>query len=179
MQAKTFIDLLGGPTAFRAVAARGRQKYAKSKIVKAAGRKPSPRLARQPRARTPEAAAALTLAPHERWVVAYRSVESLSKRLGVDPTAFLAEVIDVAPRTALRRKEEGYLDPDESDRILRVARVAVRAEEVLGSERNAADWLRTENPALGGYAPLSLLASDAGTELVTDELGRIEYGDLV
>ena len=29
-----------------------------------------------------------------------------------------------------------------------------------------------------GFAPLGLLGTDAGAALVTDELGRIEYGDL-
>jgi len=29
-----------------------------------------------------------------------------------------------------------------------------------------------------GSGPFDLLGTDAGAELVTDELGRIEYGDL-
>jgi uncharacterized protein (DUF2384 family) len=30
---------------------------------------------------------------------------------------------------------------------------------------------------LSGTVPFALLGSDAGTQLVTDELGRIEFGD--
>ncbi len=86
-------------------------------------------------------------------------------------------MIGVAPRTSLRRQKEGYLKPDEADRLLRVGRVFEDSLRVFGSESKAAQWLRTKSAPLCEATPLSLLDSDAGTQTVTDELTRIDFGD--
>jgi putative toxin-antitoxin system antitoxin component (TIGR02293 family) len=82
------------------------------------------------------------------------------------------------PRATYSRKarQGGQLAPDTSDRLFRLARITVRAEEVFGDEATALDWLRAPNQALGGERPYDLLDTDAGAEAVEDELGRIEYG---
>ena len=79
-------------------------------------------------------------------------------------------------RTIARRKKEKKLRPDESDRLVRVARIGAIAEGVLGSEQKAAAWLRESNRALGGIAPLEILDTDIGIKQVEEILGRIEYG---
>lgn len=50
--------------------------------------------------------------------------------------------------------------------VLRAAPVATRG------------WLTRPNRSFGGVPPLELLGTDGGAELVNDELGRIEFGDL-
>ena len=87
-------------------------------------------------------------------------------------------LIDINERTAQRRKEQGALTAEESDRLARIARVTQRAVDALGDTEQARVWLRRPNRALHGVEPLELLRTDAGAELVTDELGRIEYGEL-
>ena len=80
-------------------------------------------------------------------------------------------------RTLQRKRTRGTsLSADESDRLVRLARILVRAEEALGDEEKARCWLTEENRALGGDRPLSLLDSDAGTLAVERVLGRIEHG---
>lgn len=80
-------------------------------------------------------------------------------------------------RTFDRRLEQGQpLTVTESDRLLRVTRVIVRAIEALGSSDKAATWLRTTNRALRGTTPLSLLETDMGARMVERTLGRIEHG---
>jgi putative toxin-antitoxin system antitoxin component (TIGR02293 family) len=100
----------------------------------------------------------------------------MSGKLGV-ATSELLSVIGMAERTALRRQKEGYLKPDEADRLLRVGRVFEEASRVLGSDTKAAQWLGTPSIALFQSKPLSLLDSDAGTQAVTEELTRIDFGD--
>ena len=107
----------------------------------------------------------------------YRAVERLSAFLQASPPQ-LMRVIEVNERTAQRRKEQGTLTAEESDRLARMARVAQRAVDAFGDEDQAREWLRRPNRALRGALPLELLGTDAGAELVSDELGRIEYGDL-
>jgi putative toxin-antitoxin system antitoxin component (TIGR02293 family) len=107
----------------------------------------------------------------------YRAVERLSAFLQASPPQ-LMRLIEINERTAQRRKEQGTLTAEESDRLARVARVTHRAVEAFGNEEQAREWLQRPNRALQGALPLELLGTDAGAELVTDELGRIEYGDL-
>jgi uncharacterized protein (DUF2384 family) len=40
----------------------------------------------------------------------------------------------------------------------------------------AVDWLKEPNEALGGVAPLSLLVTIEGDEVVHAELGAVEHG---
>ena len=82
-----------------------------------------------------------------------------------------------SPRTLQRKRAAGgRLSVDESDRLARVARLLVRAEEALGSSDKAIHWLRRGNRALGGERPLDALDSDAGALAVERVLGRIEHG---
>ncbi|MCU0647400.1 MAG: DUF2384 domain-containing protein [Gemmatimonadaceae bacterium] len=84
----------------------------------------------------------------------------------------------VIPRRTLDRRLELHapLTVVESDRLLRTARLIVRATEALGDAERGARWLRTPNRSLRGLAPMALLDSDAGARLVERALGRIEHG---
>ena len=107
----------------------------------------------------------------------YVAVENLGRFLVESPQR-LMRVVQINERTAQRRRERGSLSAEESDRIARIARVSQRAIDSLGDENRAREWLKRPNRVLQDAAPLDLLSTDAGSELVTDELGRIEYGDL-
>ena len=91
--------------------------------------------------------------------------EELSEALGL-PTL----------RTLRRRKKPNKLEPGESDRLVRMARIIARAIDVLGSKEKAGTWLDRPNRALGGIKPLALLDTDIGVSQVEDVLGRMEYG---
>ena len=66
----------------------------------------------------------------------------------------------------------------ESDRLKQIARVTQRADQVFESAEQSRAWLNKASPALRGAAPLDLLVTDESDELVTEELVRIDYGDL-
>ena len=68
------------------------------------------------------------------------------------------------------------MSPSEQDRLYRTEKVLARTLAVLEDAPSARAWLVQENRSLGGEAPLSLLDTEAGYELVLDTLGRIEYG---
>jgi putative toxin-antitoxin system antitoxin component (TIGR02293 family) len=85
--------------------------------------------------------------------------------------------LKIPKRTAARRKAKGQrLREVESERLLRLARVAASATEVLGSREKAVGWLTDPNRALGGERPIELLDTDVGFQNVMDVLLRIEYG---
>jgi putative toxin-antitoxin system antitoxin component (TIGR02293 family) len=115
------------------------------------------------------------------WVMVIRrglpsaALESLTGNLGL-PQAELAAVLGIPERTLARRKKEGALSPEESAKLVRLARVARRAAEVFEDRDAAVRWLRQPNRALGGEVPLGLLDTEIGAESVADLLGRIEHG---
>lgn len=83
----------------------------------------------------------------------------------------------VLPRKTLAHRERiGTLTADQSDRLLRVARVLAVVEEVLGNQETAHAWLRRANAALHGEAPLNLLDTEEGAREVEVLLGRIAHG---
>ncbi len=90
--------------------------------------------------------------------------------------AELASAVGIPERTLARRKREGKLNSEESSRLIRLARVVARGEEVFEDLDATMDWLKSANASLGGITPLSLLDTDIGAEGVMDTLGRIEHG---
>ncbi len=105
----------------------------------------------------------------------YASLESVIDRLGLDREEASA-ALNLPQRTIARRKKEQRLQADESDRLLRLARISAVAAATLGSEEAAAQWLRRPNRALGNRVPLDLIDSDLGTRQIEEILGRIEHG---
>ncbi len=83
----------------------------------------------------------------------------------------------VLPRKTLaNRKKLGALTADQSDRLLRVARVIAVAEDVFGNEAKAYAWLRRSTTALDGENPLDLLDTEEGARAVEALLTRIAHG---
>lgn len=103
------------------------------------------------------------------------AVDSLAKTIHVTHSE-LAVALGIPERTLARRKKEGMLNSEESAKLVRLARVIERAEEVFEDLNASLDWLKSPNAALSGATPLSLLDTDIGAESVMDTLGRIEHG---
>lgn len=83
----------------------------------------------------------------------------------------------VLPRKTLaHRKEIGKLTADQSDRLMRVARVIAFAEDTFGDEKKAHAWLRRPTSVLDGSAPLDLLDTEEGAREVETVLARIAHG---
>ncbi len=89
----------------------------------------------------------------------------------------VTDLIDVPRRTMTRRKREGRFLPDESDRLLRAARLFGQTLELFEGDRDAAiEWLTTAQPGLGGTIPLDLARTEIGAREVERLVGRLEHG---
>jgi putative toxin-antitoxin system antitoxin component (TIGR02293 family) len=107
---------------------------------------------------------------------AWKTFERFVKNMGL-PAEEVADVLGIPRRTLARRKVEGRLKSDESDRLLRLARVFGSALDLFGGNREAAAlWLTDDNIALGGVAPLYFARTHIGAEEVENLVGRIQYG---
>lgn len=88
----------------------------------------------------------------------------------------IATSIGTPTRTLMNHKRKGCLSASQSDRLYRVTRIFTLTEKMTGSTKEAHDWLTEKAPALGGVAPITLLASDYGTQRVEGLIGRIMWG---
>ena len=84
----------------------------------------------------------------------------------------------VVPKRTLarRRAANERLTVEETDKALRLERIAVQAERAFGSPEKAHRWLRKAKRELQGETPLAYLASEAGARVVEEMLFRIEHG---
>lgn len=84
----------------------------------------------------------------------------------------------VVPRRTLahRRARKEALSRDESDRAVRLARIAALAELVFGETARGWRWLRAAKRQFHGRSPLQLTATEAGARLVEELLYRIDDG---
>jgi putative toxin-antitoxin system antitoxin component (TIGR02293 family) len=102
------------------------------------------------------------------------SVESLSQNGMSDEEIYRL----IVPRRTLvhRKSRREPLTHEESDRAVRIARIASLAEEVFGDDAKAARWLRKPKSRFEGRTPFDVLATEAGARLVEEMLLQLDYG---
>jgi len=104
-----------------------------------------------------------------------KALLNLAARLGLS-LKVIAELVGITERTVQRKKDSDRLSRPVSEQALQLAEVYARGGVAFASDDKLNAWLRLPNRALGGRAPLELLSSRFGAEMVLDELGRIERG---
>jgi len=110
---------------------------------------------------------------------AYRLLERLQRNTAL-PLETITDLVGIPRRTLARRKRGGRLRPDESDRLLRAARLFGRALTLFeGNAHAASEWLQRAQPALGGAVPIALAASNFGAREVETLVDRLEHGIFV
>jgi small subunit ribosomal protein S12 len=84
----------------------------------------------------------------------------------------------VVPKRTLARREakKEFLTVEETDKALRLDRIARLAEKVFGDVEKAGRWLRKPKRSLDGETPLTYLASEAGARIVEEMLIQIDSG---
>jgi putative toxin-antitoxin system antitoxin component (TIGR02293 family) len=117
-------------------------------------------------------AAQVSLAPAIR--VTPGALESLA-RLGYSDEEISALVV---PKRTLARRRAGDepLTVEETDKALRLERVASLAEKVFGDPAKAHRWLRKPKDRLGGKTPVAFLASEYGARVVEEMLHQVQHG---
>jgi putative toxin-antitoxin system antitoxin component (TIGR02293 family) len=103
-------------------------------------------------------------------------VPELSDYLKMDPDDLCRLLrisgVDVRRRLAARKA----LQPTQQDRIYRAMRLLDAAVQTLEDEESARLWVRQPNRTLGGEAPLALMDTREGYEMVLTVLARITFG---
>jgi putative toxin-antitoxin system antitoxin component (TIGR02293 family) len=104
-------------------------------------------------------------------------VEHLGALLDL-PLSRLCELLQIPQATMTRRRQQGRFDQQESDRIMRFARLWFLACEAVGGPEGARSWLTREQYGLRGAMPLELARTEVGAREVEALLQRIHFGIL-
>src|SRR6266567_9220160 len=105
----------------------------------------------------------------------FSELETLQNTLDL-PFEQLAAKLSMSRSTLQRRKATGRLSPDESDKVIRFARLLEHATDVFGDIEKARAWLKHPQYGLGGAVPLDYAETEIGAREVDNLLGRIDYG---
>ena len=88
-------------------------------------------------------------------------------------TVFVA----IPQRTLNRRRAEGRLRPEESDRLWRGEAIFAMVVDLFDGDIAAArEWLQTPQRGLGGQIPLDVAATAVGAREIERLVGRLEHG---
>jgi putative toxin-antitoxin system antitoxin component (TIGR02293 family) len=106
----------------------------------------------------------------------YKALERFQSNISLSNEA-LSELVQIKKRTLARRKETGRLTSNESDRLLRVARVFGKVLALFDGDIDAArTWFSTPAPALDNRSPRDLSNTELGSREVAKLVGRLEHG---
>jgi putative toxin-antitoxin system antitoxin component (TIGR02293 family) len=105
-----------------------------------------------------------------------KELDALKALYDIDDTV-LCTLLDISPRTLLRRREDGTVNKAELDRVATLHLVMRDAVELFEGDRDKAQrWLKRPVRALEHQCPIDLLDTEAGIRMVRDLIGQLEHG---
>ena len=88
----------------------------------------------------------------------------------------VADLLPVTERTLQRYSPRQHFNQAVSEQVIHIAEALAKGAEIFKEKSKLLLWLNTPHKVFSGNTPFSLLGSRFGTELVLEELGRIEFG---
>ena len=108
--------------------------------------------------------------------VSVQAVRHLQRHFGLTNRE-MSDVLSISESTLARREQSRKpLSRDEAEKAIQLSSLLAHGLEVFENEADFHRWLQTDNVALGGIRPQSLLASALGREQVRMLLFRIQHG---
>lgn len=108
--------------------------------------------------------------------LSFSAMERLHRNVGLSFEE-LGELVQISRRTLARRKQEGKFLPEESDRLVRAARLFAKALELFdGNSEESRKWFMTPQVALGRAVPLTFARTEVGAREVSTLIDRLQQG---
>jgi len=102
-------------------------------------------------------------------------LDHLMTRIGLTSSE-MAFILHVSDRTLRRHTPQTLLNQEQSERLIELARLYSRGEDVFGGLESFKRWMNSPILALGNVLPKDLLDTSLGIDMLMDELGRMEHG---
>jgi len=104
-----------------------------------------------------------------------KSLDTLMDNTGITIPE-ISGIIRTSDRTLRRYTAAQKLNPEQSERVIELAKLYSRGEEVFGNMDAFKQWMNSSVMALGNKKPKTFLDTSMGIDLLMNELGRIEHG---
>lgn len=115
------------------------------------------------------------LIEHLQKGIAFDAINEIQTKFTL-PKDDISRLIHVPVRTLARRKKEGRLSSDESERLYSLAVMLEKSVKVLESTEASIKWLKSPKRAFNGKTPLEYSSTEIGINEVKNLLGRIDHG---
>lgn len=104
-----------------------------------------------------------------------RVLLNLAKKISLNVQE-LAGILHISERTLQRYDDDDIIKTEYAEKAVELARLYTRGAEVFGAMDKFKQWVKVPSIVFNGEAPVSLLDTSAGFDMVFRELGRIEHG---
>jgi len=104
-----------------------------------------------------------------------RVLLALAKKISLNIQE-LSNILHISERTLQRYDDDAIIKTEYAEKAVELARLYTRGEEVFGSMDKFKLWVKAPSVIFKGEAPVSMLDTSAGFDMVFKELGRIEHG---
>ncbi|MBS1495716.1 MAG: DUF2384 domain-containing protein [Bacteroidetes bacterium] len=121
---------------------------------------------------------ALYIVAHSLKGVYANSIDDVLLASGYDKS-LIEQIMDTSYKTYSRyKKDKKRLNPDQSERILKLKALFTFGSKVFGSKDSLAKWMQKPAFGLNGILPNDAIKTSTGIDLVMNELTNIAYGNL-
>ena len=104
-----------------------------------------------------------------------RTLLALAKKISLTLQE-LAYILHISERTLQRYDDDEIIKTEYAEKAVELARLYTRGQEVFGNMDKFKLWIKAPSLIFNGEAPVSVLDTSAGFDMVFRELGRIEHG---
>ncbi|WP_261381111.1 type II RES/Xre toxin-antitoxin system antitoxin [Mucilaginibacter pallidiroseus] len=104
-----------------------------------------------------------------------KTLLALAKKISLNIQE-LSSILHISERTLQRYEDDAIIKTEYAEKAVELARLYTRGEEVFGSMDKFKTWVKTPAHIFNGEAPVTILDTSAGFDMVFKELGRIEHG---
>jgi len=104
-----------------------------------------------------------------------RLLMALAKKISLNLQE-LSYILHISERTLQRYDDDEIIKTEYAEKAVELARLYTRGEEVFGTLDKFKLWMKAPSLVFNGEAPVSMLDTSAGFDMVFKELGRIEHG---
>ncbi len=107
--------------------------------------------------------------------ISKKSLDHLIAQIGYS-LSDIASLLHVSDRNIRRYTSAEKLNIEQSERLVELAKLYAKGEDVFGSIETFNEWMDARILALGNQTPKSFLDTSMGIQLIHKELIRIEHG---